>query len=255
MLNYTGINCAFCGCLVRDILFVQAGNKYCCESCFLKEKELRLLEAIRDNAYLALANSLVLALDASEYETAFHSRRVAYYTLRFARRFSGERGQLCQIYYGALLHDIGKISIQKTILLKPGPLTDVEWNEIKRHPEIGYNILKDVPFMAEAAEIVWNHQEHYDGSGYPRRLSGKSIPLGARIFTLVDAIDAMTSERPYRKRLSFEDARVEILRLSGIQFDPQVVDVFIVEEGIFREMRLFKYGDFKMDITEREILP
>src|SRR5262245_38425062 len=130
---------------------------------------------------------------------------------------------LPDIYRGALLHDVGKIGIPDAILRKPGKLTPEEWVEMRRHPEIGYRILHGINFLEAAREIVLSHQETYDGSGYPRGLKGKEIPLGARIFAVVDTLDAMTSDRPYRKALPYQRARAEILKFSGTQFDPEVV--------------------------------
>jgi HD-GYP domain-containing protein (c-di-GMP phosphodiesterase class II) len=135
--------------------------------------------------------------------------------------------ELTDIYRGALLHDVGKIGIPDAILRKPGKLTTEEWVEMRRHPEIGYRILQGINFLEASREVVLSHQECYDGSGYPRGLKGKEIPLGARIFSVVDTLDAMTSDRPYRKALSQQAAREEIRKFSGTQFDPDVVQAFL----------------------------
>jgi len=127
---------------------------------------------------------------------------------------------------GALLHDIGKIGVPDCILLKPGPLTHAEWVEMRRHPEVGYHILSAIDFLRPAAEIVLAHQERWDGGGYPYKLRGEQIPLGARIFGIADTLDAMTSDRPYRKAATFIQARLEISRCAGTQFDPRCVDAF-----------------------------
>jgi HD-GYP domain-containing protein (c-di-GMP phosphodiesterase class II) len=129
---------------------------------------------------------------------------------------------------GALLHDVGKIGVPDFILHKPGPLTPEEWDDMKRHPGIGHEMLRDISFLSGAAEIVHCHHERFDGKGYPRGLMGDEIPLGARIFAIADTFDAMTSDRPYRKALPAEVARWEILRHSGTQFDPQVVQAFLL---------------------------
>ena len=127
----------------------------------------------------------------------------------------------------AFLHDIGKMAIPDSILRKPGPLDDAEKKKMREHCEIGYNMLIRIPFLRDAAEIVLAHQEFYDGSGYPRGLKGEQIPMGARIFTIADSLDAMISDRPYRRALPMSHAREEIKRCSGSQFDPTVVDVFM----------------------------
>jgi putative two-component system response regulator len=129
---------------------------------------------------------------------------------------------------GALLHDVGKIGVRDFVLHKPGRLTDEEWQEMRRHPVIGFEMLKDIAFLSGAAAIVRSHHEHFNGGGYPEGLSGQQIPLGARVFAVVDALDAMTSDRPYRKAMPWEEAKEEILRHSGSQFDPAVVEAFLV---------------------------
>jgi len=126
----------------------------------------------------------------------------------------------------AFLHDIGKMAIPDSILRKPGPLDDDEKQIMRTHCEIGYHVLTRIPFLRDAAEIVLAHQEFFDGSGYPRGLRGEQIPLGARIFSIADALDAMISDRPYRKALPMSHAREEIRRCAGTQFDPKIVDVF-----------------------------
>src|SRR5438128_346489 len=125
------------------------------------------------------------------------------------------------------LHDIGKMAIPDSILRKPGPLNDDEKQVMRRHCQIGYDMLIRIPFLRDAAEIVLAHQEFFDGSGYPRNLKGEQIPLGARIFTVADSLDAMISDRPYRKALPIAHARAEINRCSGSQFDPAVVAGFM----------------------------
>jgi putative nucleotidyltransferase with HDIG domain len=139
---------------------------------------------------------------------------------------------------GAFLHDIGKMALSDEILRKPGPLNEQEQTFMRRHCASGYDMLRKIPFLREAAEIVFTHQEHYDGGGYPSGLRGTEIPIGARIFAIADALDAITSERPYRKARSFEDACKEIQRCSGTQFDPTVVEVFLkVPIEVWQELR------------------
>ncbi len=170
--------------------------------------------------------ALVNALDAREHETSDHSQRVVRYTVAIARRIGIPGQQLEDIGRGALLHDIGKIGVPDSILLKPGPLTHAEWVEMRRHPEVGSRILEEIDFLRPAAEIVLAHQERWDGGGYPRNLRGEAIPLGARIFAIADTLDAMTSDRPYRKAATFAQARLEISRCGGTQFDPRCVEAF-----------------------------
>jgi cyclic di-GMP phosphodiesterase len=170
--------------------------------------------------------ALVHALDAREHETSDHSQRVVRYTLAIARRMGICEADTEDIGRGALLHDIGKIGVPDSILLKPGPLTHLEWVEMRRHPEVGYHILSTIDFLRPAADIVLAHQERWDGAGYPCKLRGEEIPLGARIFAIADTLDAMTSDRPYRKASTFSQARQEIWRCAGTQFDPRCVEAF-----------------------------
>lgn len=149
------------------------------------------------------------------------------YTISIARQMNLEPALLRQIARGAFLHDIGKMAIPDGILRKPGPLTIDERAVMCRHCEIGHEILMRIPFLHDAAEIVLTHQEFFDGTGYPRGLKGKEIPLGSRIFAVADALDAMISDRPYRRARSIEAAREEIQRCAGTQFDPEVVQVFL----------------------------
>jgi response regulator RpfG family c-di-GMP phosphodiesterase len=182
--------------------------------------------------------ALVAALDAREHETEAHSRRVAEYTVYLARGMNLAGEVVETIRRGAMLHDIGKIGISDNILLKPAPLTDREWREMQRHPQIGYWILNAVETLRPAAEIVLSHHERFDGSGYPRRLCGEEIPLGARIFSVVDSFDAITSDRPYQRVQPYETAREEIALNSGVQFDPLVVTAFLrVPPGVWSAIR------------------
>lgn len=191
---------------------------------------------ILERADGAFAEALVEALDIREHETGDHSKRVACHTLVLARRFISDPHQLRHIYWGALLHDVGKIGVSDAILLKQGALNEVEWQEMRAHPEKGYRIVAQIPGMKDAAEIIFSHEERFDGSGYPRGLRGEQICLGARLFAIIDTLDAITSDRPYRKGGSFEQARDEIVSLSGIQFDPLAVQAFLAEEATLREM-------------------
>jgi len=171
--------------------------------------------------------ALVAALDAREHETSDHSQRVVRYTVAIAKKMGISGNELADIARGALMHDIGKIGVPDSILLKPGPLTPSEWGEMRRHPEIGFNILRGITFLNVPAEIVLSHQERVDGNGYPRKLSGAQIAVGARIFMVADTLDAITSDRPYRRSQTFEAARKEIERCAGTQFDKEVVQAFL----------------------------
>lgn len=196
---------------------------------YQKNLEIKVAEQTETliNLYADTLEALVLALDLREHETGFHSYRVTEYSLTLARKLGLPDKALSILAKGALLHDIGKIGIPDSILLKPGKLTDEEWKIMKMHPTMGYELLKKIDFLEEAAEIVLSHHEHYNGKGYPRGLKGEQIPLGARIFSVVDALDAMTSNRPYRQALSFEEAIERIAKSSGSQFDPSIVRVFL----------------------------
>jgi response regulator RpfG family c-di-GMP phosphodiesterase len=167
------------------------------------------------------------ALDLRDTETAGHSRRVTLYTLKVAQAmdYSGEK--LKHLARGAHLHDIGKIGIPDAILRKPARLTTAETAVMQTHVEIGYELVRRIRFLAPAAELVLNHHERYDGKGYPRGVRGNDILLDARIFALADTLDAMTSDRPYRRALPLSAARQEIIKCSGLQFDPEVVHVFL----------------------------
>lgn len=191
---------------------------------------------ILERADAAFAEALAEALDIREHETGDHSKRVACHTLVLARRFISDADQLRQIYWGSLLHDIGKIGMPDAILLKQGALNDEEWNAMRTHPEKGYRIISQIPDMKEAAEMVLSHEERFDGSGYPRGLRGEQISLGARLFAVIDTLDAITSDRLYRKASTFDEARDEIVRMSGTQFDPVAVQAFMAEETALREM-------------------
>jgi putative nucleotidyltransferase with HDIG domain len=183
-------------------------------------------------------STLVNALDAREHETEAHSRRVGEYSLYLAEVMQIAPAAREDIRKGALLHDIGKIGISDRILLKPGKLTPEEWVEMRKHPEIGYWILTGSRDLLVASEIVIAHHERWDGEGYPNRLNGEDIPLGARIFSVVDAFDALTSNRPYHRCESYESARHEIEMHSGTQFDPVVVEHFLrVPPSVWQDIR------------------
>jgi putative nucleotidyltransferase with HDIG domain len=177
-------------------------------------------------------------LDLKDRETEGHSKRVTAFTIAIARAMGLPREQINTIARGAFLHDIGKIAIPDKILNKPGKLEPDEMTIMKEHAYHGYQIVKKIPFLAEAAEIVYSHQERFDGSGYPRNLKGAEIPLGARIFSVADTLDAITSDRIYRRKQTLQAAREEIHRWAGRQFDPEVVKTFLeMPDNIWEDLR------------------
>ena len=199
-----------------------------------------LHQAIADleRSYDITLEALGDALDLKDAETEGHSKRVTAFTIALARGAGIPAHQIPVVARGAFLHDIGKMAIPDAILLKPSRLQADEQRVMREHPARGYQMLRKIPFLQEAAEIVYSHQEHYDGSGYPRQLKGEQIPLGARIFAIADTLDAITSDRPYRKAKSFAAARLEIKRCSGSQFDPGVVDVYLsLPDQLWEDLR------------------
>jgi putative nucleotidyltransferase with HDIG domain len=232
--------CGACGASLANSLWIESDGGPLCERCFLARHRAPEELVPLSVAAGALAEALAAALDLREHETGLHSKRVACHTLVLARRIVTDPAHLHQVYWGALLHDIGKIGVPDAILLKHGALTAEERQVMQAHPESGYRIVSQVEGLAEAAAIVYSHEERYDGTGYPRRLAGDAIPLGARLFAVIDTLDAMTSDRPYRRALPFDDARAEIVRMSGSQFDPLAVRAFLSEEPTLREMARLK---------------
>ena len=192
----------------------------------LRESNLRLEENVRERTQ-ALLEGLIAALDYRDAETQWHSRRVSLYAKRLAQQLGVDGEELQTIEHGALLHDIGKIGVRDRVLLKPGPLDASEWTEMKRHPELGWALLQRVEYLRPASLVVLQHQEKWDGTGYPFGLRGDAIGIGARVFHVVDALDAITSDRPYRKARGYPEAHAEIVRCRGAQFDPKVVDAFL----------------------------
>jgi putative nucleotidyltransferase with HDIG domain len=198
------------------------------ETMVAKQTE-QIQSALRqiERSYEDTLEALGAAIDLRDSQTAGHSKRVAVYSTRIAKELGAPDQELRTIVRGAWLHDIGKLATPDAILLKPGPLTQDEWRIMKRHVEIGYDLVRRIPFLAHSAEIILTHHERWDGSGYPRGLKGTDIPLGARIFAVADSVDAMTSDRPYRSALSFEQAYEEIRTGSGSRYDSQVASVFL----------------------------
>jgi putative nucleotidyltransferase with HDIG domain len=182
---------------------------------------------------------LINALDLRDTETQSHSRRVALYAARLGRELELDGDALLAVERGALLHDIGKIGVSDTILLKPGKLTEREWEEMRRHAEYGYRIIEPIRFLGDARRVVREHHERWDGAGYPRGKAGEEICIGARMFAVIDTYDAMTSDRPYRKALSHTAAAAEIERNAGTQFDPAVAAAWLgIPEEELAELRI-----------------
>jgi putative nucleotidyltransferase with HDIG domain len=191
-----------------------------------------------ERSYDITLEALGDALDLKDAETEGHSKRVTAYTIAIARAMGMPKEQISVIARGAFLHDIGKMAIPDQILRKPGKLDPDEIALMREHCWRGYQMLKKIPFLVEASEIVYAHQEKFDGTGYPRGLKGDEIPLGARIFSIADTLDAITSDRPYRPAQSWQAAREEIYRWSGRQFDPQIVEVFkSMPDNIWEDLR------------------
>lgn len=204
------------------------------------EKTQMLNEALLDleRSYDITLEALGNALDLKDAETEGHSKRVTAFTIAISKAMKLPEDRVRIIARGAFLHDIGKMAIPDAILRKPGRLTDEEQAIMREHARLGYLMLRRIPFLKEPAEIVYSHQERYDGSGYPRGLKADQIPIGARIFAVADTFDAVTSDRPYRAAQSIAWARREIQRCSGQQFDPNVVANFLsIEEDLWQQLR------------------
>jgi PAS domain S-box-containing protein/putative nucleotidyltransferase with HDIG domain len=196
-------------------------------------ENVMLFESLqRSNSELAIAYDATIegwsrALDLRDQETEWHTQRVTAMTVKLARAIGLSETELVQVRWGALLHDIGKMGVPDGILYKPGPLTDVEWLAMKKHPCLAYEFLAPIRYLRLALDIPYCHHEKWDGSGYPHGLKGTQIPLFARIFAVVDVWDALNSDRPYRAAWTEEKVREHICTSSGKHFDPQVVDVFL----------------------------
>ncbi len=203
-----------------------------------RTEQLKKTLADLERSYDITLEALGGALDLKDAETEGHSRRVTAFTIAIARAMGLPKDRIDVIARGAFLHDIGKMAIPDKILTKPDKLTPDEITIMREHCYHGYQILSRIPFLTEAAEIVYSHQERFDGTGYPRGLKGEQIHLGARMFSVADTLDAITSDRPYRPAQSLQAAREEIERWSGKQFDPQVVKVFLtMPENIWGDLR------------------
>jgi putative nucleotidyltransferase with HDIG domain len=170
------------------------------------------------------------ALDLRDQETEGHTQRVTEMTVRLARAIGLSEAELVHVRRGALLHDIGKMGIPDSILLKPGPLTEAEWEVMRKHPSYAHDLLTPIAYLHEALDIPYCHHEKWDGSGYPRGLKGEHIPLAARLFAVVDVWDALCSDRPYRAGWPEKRVREHIRSLAGAHFDREVVRLFLALE-------------------------
>jgi HD-GYP domain-containing protein (c-di-GMP phosphodiesterase class II) len=195
-----------------------------CSPSFLHVKEMEEQLAELRTSLICAFNQL---LDLKDLNTGVHSTRLAEWALHVAGELGLEGSSLSDIEVAALLHDIGKIGIPDAILQKPAKLTEQEYDLMKKHPEYGWAVLRNVPGMERASLIILHHHESFDGRGYPAGLKGEEIPVGSRIVSVIDSFDAMVSSRPYREGLPFEEAERRLLQARGTQFDPEVVDRFL----------------------------
>lgn len=191
------------------------------------EEQLQRAHADLQEAYEKTIEGWVRALDLRDRETEGHTKRVTNMTERLARAMGYNEEQITHIRHGALLHDMGKVGIPDEILQKPGPLSDDEWIVMRRHPEMAFQMLSKIKYLKEAITIPYYHHERWDGSGYPHKLKGEEIPHQARMFAVVDVWDALTSDRPYRKKMKQEDVLEYLKKEAGHLFDPQVVEKFL----------------------------
>jgi len=199
-----------------------------------KQERMRSQELRR--SYKATVLALSNAVEARDAYTGQHAERVAAYGLRIAHAAGISVDS--QVEFGFLLHDVGKVAVPDAVLFKPGALTDEERGMISRHPEIGSEILRDVDFLGDAKLVVRHHHERWDGRGYPDGLRGDEIPEAARVFAVADTLDALTTDRPYRAAVDWNEARTEIERHSGTQFDPAIVAAYAgIPDEAFSRMR------------------
>jgi HD-GYP domain-containing protein (c-di-GMP phosphodiesterase class II) len=200
-----------------------------------KQERARAQELRR--SYMATVRALSNAVEARDAYTGKHAERVAAYGIVIARKFSPELEVTPELEFGYLLHDVGKVAIPDAILYKPSSLDEHERALMSRHPVIGAEIVQGIEFLTDAAEVVRSHHERWDGTGYPDGLAGEEIPLAARVFSVADVLDALTTDRPYRPACSLRHARAVITAESGTQFDPRVVDAFnSIDDEVFERI-------------------
>lgn len=224
------------------------------EQLTARTRQVEWLLGRLEESYETTLNALAAALDLRDNETHHHSARVAAYAVRLGKAMKLPLGELRELRYGAILHDVGKIAVPDAILRGQGPLSEGDWDRMKTHPFAGWEILRRVPFLGSSLDVVLCHHERWDGEGYPRALRGEAIPLAARIFAVVDSLDAITSSRPYRGGRSIGEARQAIGEGAGTQFDPQVVEAFLtVPEGEWARIRDdadIGSGSLALDLTQ-----
>lgn len=197
------------------------------EALINKSNDLEEAYSKLNSSYKNTVLTLSKAIDARDRYTAGHSERVTYLSLKIGQALNLSSEQLNVLEIAALFHDVGKIGISDEVLNKPGKLTDEEFNQIKEHPSIGVDILKTIDFLDNALPMILHHHEKYNGNGYPSGISGEAIPFESRIICVADSYDAMTSDRPYRKGMAHAVAVDELIKYKGIQFDPEIVDIFL----------------------------
>jgi ribonuclease P protein subunit RPR2 len=178
-------------------------------------------------AYVDAVSVLASAVEARDPYTGGHAARAAAYAVALARVLEWSEPEIEDARLGGLLHDLGKLAVDDAILRKPGRLEEVEWEQMRRHPQVGATILMRAPFLVRAAVYAHRHHERWDGSGYPDRLAGRDIPVGGRLMSIADAFDAMTSSRPYRAAMDPEHAAIELARGAGTHFDPEMAHAFL----------------------------
>jgi putative nucleotidyltransferase with HDIG domain len=233
--NGDGEVCRACGNETRAPIYKEGKGPYCCEQCSFRDLYLcGVLDKV-ETTFLSTMEAFAAAIDAGEHETGDHSYRVTQFAVVLGREVGMADRDLVDLYCGALLHDLGKIGIPDAILLKQGALTEKEQQTMATHPDIGYRIINHVGYLSKAVEIIRSHHEHFDGSGYPRKLKGAEIPFGARNFSICDNLDALTVNRPYRRALSFKEAAAYIESMSGSHFDPELVATFRLAQDQLRE--------------------
>ena len=222
----------------RDLALREAQlERYATDLREIYQQERERSQELR-RSYTSTVRALANAVEARDAYTGRHAERVAAYGVRIARAAGVDIAKRPEIEYGFLLHDIGKVAIPDCILFKPGRLTDAEYRLMQRHTVVGTEILRDVEFLRPAKAVVRHHHERIDGTGYPDGLAGEQIPLEARVFSVADALDALTTDRPYHAATSFPEAREEILRNTGTQFCPAVVAVFeTISDDEFEDIR------------------
>jgi len=228
-LDFDALTVTLSRVLQRKKLQIEVENYRANLERIVEERTQQLIVATRriELSYDDTLQALAAALDLRDDATAGHSRRVMAYSILIARAMHCDPEEIKTIARGALLHDIGKIGIPDSILLQPKPLDEAQRSIMETHVRIGHELLSHIAFLAGPVAIVLTHHERFDGTGYPQGLKGTQIPLGARIFAVADTLDAITSNRPYRKARPYAIARGEILRWSGRQFDPAVVAAFL----------------------------